>query len=914
MRTPSSGRPASTPTRSPDAASPPRPWHTIEPGAALDELATSADGLSTAEAARRLETSGPNELSFAGVTPWWRVLLRQFFSPLIGILLAAEVVTLLQQHWVDAGAISLILALNAGLGFAQERKAESDVRALQSLSTPTCRVLRDGTEVVVQGREVVPGDIVLLESGERVPADLRLIETNGLQLDESMLTGEPFAATKRTAVLPFDTADADKSNIAFSGTFVGSGRGAGVVVATGAGTALGEINALVQGPQGKSPLQVLTHSLERKIGLVVLAALVFVFIAGLVLGNDVSTMFRTAVGLAVATIPESLPIVLTVALSLGVSRMAKRNAIIRTLPAVETLGSTNVIGSDKTGTLTENRLTVERIWTTAGLLDLAPGDAADAEAAAGGNTTGVRDDTLLVRAVLRAGALTNEATPSAEDEDLEYTGDAVDAAMAKTAVARGAISEVERSAEALAHQPYEPHLRYSQTVHQDAAGRRTLYVKGSPEAVMAASDSMARVQGPGALDDALIHAANEAMGRDGLRVIATGSRELGDGEELSVPLPPPSGLTFLGMEGMTDPPRAGVAAAVAACRRAGIKVMMITGDHPVTAMAIAGRLGLDTKKKALTGTEMAELDDHMLAARLQQSSVAARVSPVDKLRIVHALQRSGNVVAVTGDGVNDAPALKAAAIGVAMGRSGTDVAREAADIVLTDDNFVTIVHAVEEGRVIFAAIRKTTYFLLSTGTAALVAVTLSVFAGTPLLFLPVQMLWMNVVTNGVQDIALAFEPAEGDELNRPPRPPSEGLLSRTLWFRAGITGAWMSLAVILAFIVTLNADYAEIHARTLALTMFVMLSFFQVFSSRAETKSLFQLKPLANKPLLYTSLVALALHWAVMTWPVSAAVLELTPLSVWEWLLCAAVGSTVLIIVEAEKFVRRWSHRNDPPG
>lgn len=878
----------------------PAPWHALSSDDVFAGLSSGPEGLSGAEAARRLADAGPNELSIAGATPWWRVLLRQFISPLIGILLVAAVVTLIQQHWVDSGAIFLILCINAALGFVQERKAEADVRALQSLSTPSCRVVRDGSEQVVPGRDVVPGDVVLLESGERVPADLRLVETNGLQLDESMLTGEPFAATKHTEQLPADTGAADRANIAFSGTFVGSGRGRGVVIATGAGTALGEINALVQGPPGKSPLQLLTHSLERRIGLIVLAALVFIFIAGLVLGNDVSTMFRTSVGLAVATIPESLPIVLTVALSLGVSRMAKRNAIIRTLPAVETLGSTNVIGSDKTGTLTENRLTVEKIWTTAGLLDISGGDDDDGVA-----------DPPLVRAVLRTGALTNEATLTSEDEDLEYSGDAVDAAMAKTAVARGAINEQDRTAEPLAHQPYEPHLRYSQTVHTDPHGRRTLYVKGSPEAVIDAAGTMANDDGEGPLDQALIHAANESMGRDGLRVIATGSRMLDDNEELPAVLPVPAGLTFLGMEGMTDPPRSGVAEAIAKCRRAGIKVMMITGDHPVTATAIAGRLGLPTDKPALTGTEMADLDDHMLTARLEQTSVAARVSPVEKLRIVHALQAAGKVVAVTGDGVNDAPALKAAAIGVAMGKSGTDVAREAADVVLTDDNFVTIVHAVEEGRVTFAAIRKTTYFLLSTGAAALVAVTLSVFAGTPLLFLPVQMLWMNVVTNGVQDIALAFEPAEGDELSRPPRPPSDGILSRTLWFRAGITGAWMALAVILSFIVELHNGYPEIHARTLALTMFVMLSFFQVFSSRAENKSLFQLRLLANKPLLCTSLAALALHWAVMTWPVTAGLLELTPLNAWEWLLCAAVGSTVLIIVEAEKAVRRWSHRND---
>lgn len=893
----------SAPGALPGPGAPMLPWHSLTSEATFAEFGSAPQGLSGAEAASRLQRVGPNELAIQGPTPWWRVLLRQFISPLIAILLAAAVITFVQQHWVDSGAIFLVLLINATLGFVQERKAEADVRALQKLSTPTCRVLRDGVERVIPGRDVVPGDVVLLESGERVPADLRLFIANGFEVDESMLTGESFAATKHTELLPEDVGDADKTNIAFSGTFVGSGRGRGVVVATGADTALGEINALVQGPSGKSPLQLLTNSLERYIGLVVLGALAFIFIAGIILGNDASTMFRTAVGLAVATIPESLPIVLTVALSLGVSRMARRNAIIRTLPAVETLGSTNVIGSDKTGTLTENRLTVERIWTTAGHLGLT---SQDDDRGRGGTGSG---DPARVRAVLRAGALTNEATISAEDDE-EYSGDAVDAAMALVAVARGAVTEQERSVTPVAHQPYEPALRFSQTVQRGADGRLTLYVKGSPEALLEASVAVAGPAGDEPLDDSLIHAANEELGRDGLRVIATGSRSIADDEPLDEPLRPPFGLTFLGLEGMTDPPRAGVAQAIQDCRRAGIAVMMITGDHPVTATAIADRLGLATGKRALTGAEMADLDDHMLAARLAETSVAARVSPQEKLRIVHVLQGTGKIVAVTGDGVNDAPALKAASIGVAMGRSGTDVAREAADLVLTDDNFATIVNAVEEGRVTFSAIRKTTYFLLSTGVAALIAVTLSVFAGTPLLFLPVQMLWMNVVTNGVQDIALAFEPAEGDELRRPPRSPSEGILSRTLWFRAGITGAWMALSVLLTFIVALRLDYPEVHARTLALTMFVMLSFFQVFSSRAETKSLFQLRPLANKPLLFTSLGALALHWAVTTWPVSANLLGLTPLNVQEWLLCIAVGSTVLIIVEAEKAVRRWSHRS----
>jgi P-type Ca2+ transporter type 2C len=890
----SAPRPATTGTPQSPA------WHALSTGEVLEALSAPAGGLGADEAAARLADLGPNVLPVAEAAPWWTVLLRQFVSPIIFVLLLAGAVTAVQRHWVDATAIFVVLLVNAALGFYQERKAERDVRALRSLSTPSCRVLRDGQERTVAGPDVVPGDVVLLESGERVPADLRLLEANGLRIDESMLTGESRAAAKRTAPVPEAAGTADRTDIAFSGTFVTSGRGRGVVVATAERTELGAINELVQGPSGQSPLQVLTHSLERRIGLVVLVSVVVVFVVGLLLGNEPAQMFRTAVALAVATVPESLPIVLTVAMSVGVSRMARHHAIVRTLPAVETLGSTSTIGSDKTGTLTQNRLTVERVWAADAVADLVDGRPAAA-------------DSELLRAVLRTGALTNEAVPRAEavdgDGGAAYAGDAVDAAMAAVAVSLGALTEEERGAPPVAHQPYEPHLRYSQTVRRDAQGRRVLHVKGSPEAVLERSVALARSGGPGPLDEDLVLAANEAMGRDGLRVIATGARVLDDDEELPDPLPPPGGLLLLGLEGMADPPRPGVAEAVAECLRAGIQVKMITGDHPVTAMAVAERLGLPVEDAALTGAEMAGLDDHGLAARLERTSVAARVAPQDKLRIVRVLQDRDHVVAVTGDGVNDAPALKAASIGVAMGRSGTDVAREAADLVLTDDNFVTIVHAVRQGRVTFAAIRKATFFLLSTGAAALVAVSLSVVADRPLLFLPVQLLWINLVTNGVQDIALTLEAAEGDELTRPPRPRSEGVLSRTLWFRAGITAVWMALGVLAVFVSALEAGADEVHARSLALTTFVLFSFFQVMSARAERRSLFQLDLLGNKPLVLTSFAALALHWGVLAWPVSAGLMGLAPLDASEWLLAVLVGSTVLVIVEAEKFVRRWSRR-----
>ncbi|SFN54430.1 cation-translocating P-type ATPase [Mycetocola miduiensis] len=874
-----------------------RKWFLINSQEALRELMSSENGLSSTEAESRLQRYGPNELSYASSTPWWRVLLRQFLSPVIGVLVIAAVISAATDHPVDAIAISLILGLNAALGFWQERKAEADVRALQSLSVDTCRVLRDATEHVVSAADVVPGDIVLIESGERIPADMRLLQANALRVDESMLTGESVAASKRSAAVPVDSPSAERSNMAFSGTFVTSGRGVGVVTATGVHTQLGEINALVQGPAGTGPLQMLTHKLERRIGLIVLVSVTAVFVAGVLTGNSISEMFRTAVALAVASIPESLPIVLTVAMSVGVSRMATRNAILRTLPSVETLGSTTVIASDKTGTLTQNRLTVERIWTPDSTVDVTAAD-------------GQATESPTIKAVLLTGALTNEATRGGSHSEL--TGDAVDVAMARTALEFGVLSEEERAETPRAHMPYEPDLRYSQTVRVDERGRRVLHVKGSADTLLSMSDSLARHSGTSELDHKLVQDANSRMAADGLRVIATATRTLEPGEELSSPLPTPSGLTFLGLQGMSDPPRADVAAAIRACQEAGIAVKMITGDQPLTATAIAKRLGLPTDVPPLTGAEMAELDDDALTVRLAEVSVAARVTPQDKLRIVRLLQAADHVVAVTGDGVNDAPALKAAAIGVAMGRSGTDVARESADLVLTDDNFVTIVHAVEQGRVTFAAIRKATFFLLSTGAAALLAMSANVVLNQPLLFLPLQMLWINIVTNGVQDIALALEAAEGDELKRPPRDRTEGLLSRTLWYRTGITATWMAVAILVVFTWAFESGMPEVEARTFTLTVFVALNFFQVLSARAQYRSLFQLNPLGNKLLLFTSVGALLLHWGAMQWSVSAEILGLTPLSPWQWAVCLGVGSSVLLIVEAEKLVRRSSHRREP--
>ena len=584
---------------------------------------------------------GVNELVSTPPTPWWKTLLRQFSSPLIVILMGAAIVTALLQKWVDTAAILIVLVLNGSIGFWQERRAAAEVRALARLSNPHCRVVRDGAEIELDAREVVPGDIVLLETGERVAADLRLIEATALQIDESMLTGEVLPVSKQVDAVARDVGIGDRTCMAYSGTFVVSGRGSGVVIATAAETELGLINELVQRASPVTPLQKLVRQLETRIGVLIGGVCAIVFVAGAALGGDLAEVFLSAVALAVASIPEALPVVLTIAMSIGVARMAKKNAVLRSLPAVETLGSTTVIGSDKTGTLTQNILTVEEVWTPDGRTVLADEPAA------------VRTDPL-VRDTLRAGALTNEARASEESRS-GFVGDAVDVAMAMAAVTHAALTLDELQAPMELHVPYEPELAYCQSVRHLADGTRMLYVKGAPDKLIDMSTSMRTVVGDEAIDHDEVSAANHELASRGLRVIATACRLLDDHEGRDGYLAAPSALTLLGLEGMADPPRPGVAAAVAACQDAGIAVKMITGDHPSTAEAIADRLGIPRHGPAITGEEMARLDDDLLVARLRETSVAARVSPSDKLRIVTALQHAGEVVAVTGDGVNDLP-------------------------------------------------------------------------------------------------------------------------------------------------------------------------------------------------------------------------------------------------------------------
>ncbi|MBH0082784.1 HAD-IC family P-type ATPase [Salinibacterium sp. SWN167] len=869
------------------------PWHALDSAEAFVRLKTSAQGLSAAEATERQAEYGPNRLEVRKPTPAIVVALRQFRSPLIAILLVAATITLLQQDWVDSTAILIVLVLNASIGFWEETRAEREMRALASLAVPRARALRDGHVIRLRAVELVPGDVVTLESGEQVTADVRIVDAHALQVDESMLTGESEQVHKTPEAVPVHAATADRRGMLYSGTFVTSGRARGVVVATGRDTELGRINELIQTRPERTPLQRSINSLERRIGIFVAVVAVAVIATGLLLGEELESVLLSAIAMAVATIPEALPVVMTVALALGVRRMATQGAIVRTLPAAETLGSTTVIASDKTGTLTQNRLAVERVWVPdRGVIEV----------------EGMRyEPSGVLHDLIMAGALVNEAH-SRDDDEGGFIGDAVDVALAVLARSLGVTSDDDEP-DQVARLPYEPQNRYSQSLRRndqretDAA--LMLYVKGAPELVL----SMCSEEAGGGLLDATarqgVYDAQAQLASDGYRVLAIACRSVPHNELTGPELPHPSKLQLLGLVALTDPPRAEALESIALCVGAGIRVIMVTGDHPLTATTIARRLGIADCDDVITGAQLDDLDDAALADRVAHAGVIARVSPSDKLRVVQALQAIGETVAVTGDGVNDAPALKAAAIGVAMGKAGTDVAREAADVVLTDDRFATVVEAVRQGRIVFSAIRKSTFFLLSTGFGIMLAVAISFFFDQPLLLIPVQVLWINVVTSGLQDVALAFEPAEGDELRRRPRAAREGILSRELWMRTVMSSSWMATVLIITFQLALAAGYELDRVRTITMTVFVLMSFFQAGSARTERRSLFTISPFSNPFLVATALGSLGLQWLVMTWPVSAGVLQLVPLTVGEWMGCAAAASTVLIFIEVEKFVRR---------
>jgi Ca2+-transporting ATPase len=879
-------------------------------------LPAAADlaGLSSAEAAARLARHGPNALPVAKPPSILLVFLRQFLSPLIYILLAAAAVSAVMSDVKDAFFIGVVLLLNGVIGTVQEYSAGRAASALRKLEEPHATVIRDGAVREIDARGLVPGDLVRLEAGNRVPADMDLIEVVDLQCDESLLTGESAPVRKRISGAVAGTREEGRPGRAFAGAMVVRGRGLGLVTGTGLDTEIGRIARQIGGESvSQPPLMVRMAHFSRVIAYAVGAALVVIAAVGFLRGMGVRDLFMMSVGLAVSAIPEGLPVAISIALAIGMRRMAKENVIVRRLPAVEALGSCTMIATDKTGTLTLNELTVTDVWLPDGT-ELVCEAGADLVACAV-RSPGVDGETARARAaaLFRAAALPNEGRLVRREDGWSGVGDTVDVALLAAARKGGVTEEAVRDAfPLLARIPYEPDRKYAASFHRRPEGVR-VFVKGAPEAIVAMAERMEWQGGAVAIDRAALLRRKEALTARGLRVLAFAEGEIAAEPDGAYGQRHLVSLTFLGFAGMEDPVRPEVPAAIRGCHSAGIEVAMVTGDDPGTAGVIAAKAGLAfAPDQVLTGEAVRRAEEEGEAAldRLtRRARIYARVEPSQKLAIVLSLARNGHFVAVTGDGVNDAPALKHAHVGVAMGRKGTDVAKESASIIITDDNFASIVRGVREGRVAYANIRKVIFMLVSTGAAEVALFLLSIPFGLPLPLLPVQLLWLNLVTNGIQDVALAAEKAEGDELDYPPRRPAEPIFDRIMVRRIIHSTVVMGAGSVAVFAWLLSRGYSEDHARNLLLLLFVLFENFQTFNSRSEHHSVFRQSVFANPLLVLGVLAAQGLQIAAMYIPGLRDILRVAPVSLTEWGALLAAAASLLLVMEIEKW---WDRRR--PG
>lgn len=884
-------------------------WHHMPSTEVIDLLETNRDkGLDQFEIEERRESFGDNVLTTRkGKGPLLRFLL-QFHQPLIYILIVSGLITALLQEWVDAGVIFGVVLVNAVIGFVQESKAVKAMEALARTMVTEATVVRSGSKVRISSAEVVPGDVVLLQSGDKVPADLRLIAARDFQVDESALTGESLPVQKSEEVLPHDTVLADRTNMAYGSTLVTYGQATGVVVAIGDHTEVGRISTLISETEElQTPLLRKIEEFSRVLLYVILGLAALTFAVGIVRGQSALDMFLAAVALAVGAIPEGLPAALTITLAIGVARMARRRAIIRKLPAVETLGSTTVICSDKTGTLTENQMTVQEIvaggeaWEVSGT-----GYSLDGGITRQGLSEEA-DPTAALVETLRCGLLCNDSRLAEKEGRLAVQGDPTEGALIVSAAKAGLFVERETSLfERLDTIPFESHHQYMATLH--AHGQEAVvYVKGSVEAVLERSSSaLGREGSPVDLDGRAIHASVDAMASQGLRVLAfarkivQGAKHRIDHHDIE------AGLTFLGLQGMIDPPRGEAVEAVKNCHTAGIRVKMITGDHALTASAIAGRIGLHNATRVLTGRELASMSDREIIDIVDDVSVYARVAPEQKLRLVEALQAKGNVVAMTGDGVNDAPALKRADIGVAMGITGTDVAKEASDMVLTDDNFASIEAAVEEGRGTYDNLTKFIVWTLPTNIGEGLVILAAVLVGAVLPILPVQILWINMTTAVLLGLMLVFEPKEPDIMDRHPRNPGEPILTRTLIWRIIIVGFLLLLGAFGLFkYELLYAGSSPEVARTVAVNVFVMGELFYLFNCRSLTKSVFEVGFFSN-PWVFGGAGLMVLLQLLFTYaPAMNTAFHTSPIGVDAWARIVIAAFLVMVVVGIEKAIVR---------
>jgi Ca2+-transporting ATPase len=860
-------------------------WHEMPVESVLRAAGSSRLGLTADEAARRLAVHGPNAVQGARRrTPLW-LFVGQFTDVMVLVLLAAAVISGVLGESKDALAIIAIVALNGGVGFVQEYRAERALEALAAMAAPRAVVKRGGRVAQIDAREVVPGDLLLLDAGAIVPADLRLIEVVQLRIAEAALTGESVPVEKTTEPLPGEALPiGDRRNMAYKGTTVTHGRGIGVAVATGMQTELGRIARLLQETSGiETPLQRRLATFGRRLSVAVLAICAIIFLAGLLRGEAPVAMFLTAVSLAVAAIPEALPVVITISLALGARTMVRRQALVRRLPAVESLGSVTYICADKTGTLTMNRMRVEAYYCD--------------EAIERHPKTGGPWDVLL-----QALALSNDA---ALDAAGAVVGDPTEVALYAAARDAGMDkAEAERVYPRVAEIPFSTDRTCMTTLHRDPTGGYVSFTKGAVEAVLERSSHMLASSGARDLERDVLARITERMAAEGLRVLAVGMRRWA---EMPAPVQPEvveTALTLVGLVGMIDPPREEVPDAVRACKAAGIVPVMITGDHPITAVAIARRLGiLDADDAVLTGRELASLSPRALESRVERIRVYARVTPEQKLAIVRALQARGQVVAMTGDGVNDAPALRQADVGIAMGIAGTDVARESASLILLDDDFATIVRAVREGRRIYDNIRRFIRYALATNSGEIWTIFLAPFIGLPIPLQPVQILWINLVTDGLPGLALAAEREERDVMRRPPRPPQESIFAHGL----GTQVVWVGLFMAA---LTIGAQAWSIAAgsprwQTVVFMVLCVSQLANALAARSERESLRSRGLWSNRPLVGAILLTLLLQLAIVYSPALNAVFETRPLTLLELAISLALSSAVLCAVEAEKWWRR---------
>ena len=896
------------------------PWHQLPAEEALQFLDVKlSTGLSADEVRRRQQEWGPNRVSARRGPPAWAQFLRQFNQPLVYILVLAVGVTAFLGEWVDSSVIFGVVLINAIVGFLQEAKAEKAIEALAKMVTTETSVRRDGRNQRVPSEQLVPGDVVLLQSGDRVPADLRLFHVRNLQVDESALTGESLPVAKHADPLALDTILAERKNLAYAGTLVTRGVAEGVVWAIGDQTETGRIGRLIaRAVELSTPLTKKIAQFSKLALWVILALAAITFAVGVARGEKPTDMFMAAVAIAVGAIPEGLPAAVTIVLAVGVSRMAKRRAIIRKLPAVETLGSTTVICSDKTGTLTENQMTVREIYAGGRLYAVTgAGYEPKGDLQLDGTVVNLAEHPALAEC-LRAGVLCNDSQLVREDGRLKVQGDPTEAALLVAAEKGGLLhAELHRESPRVDVIPFESEHMFRATLH-DARDSRVIYKVGALERLLErCTDTLGERGELVALDRHAVHRAAETMAVRGLRVLALARRQVDANHAKLEHAHVGGGLSFLGLQGMMDPPRPAAIAAVRECQRAGIAVKMITGDHLVTARAIAMQIGLngrgaDGQLVALSGRELEKISDADLPEVAERTAVFARVAPEQKFQLVKALQLRGHVVAMTGDGVNDAPALKQADIGVAMGLAGTDVAKGAAAMILTDDNFASIEAAVEEGRGVFDNLTKFIVWTMPTNAGEAAVLFTAILFGLTLPALPVQLLWVNMTTALLLGLMLVFEPKERDLMSRPPRDPKRPLLTYALVMRTGlVTLIMMAGALWLFFWEITIAGETVAEARTAVINVIVLVEIAYLFSCRSLHHSIFALGWFTNRWAIAGSLAMLGAQLLFTYAPVMNRLFHTAPISGASWWRIVGVAAVAFAAVELEKWIRLGRHRGE---